>query len=116
MEANLPETEKKPEALNRLLDNTAEASKNARRIYIIYVSFLLYCALTVVSISDRQIILNDAVSLPILRMDVPLNGFFILAPSTSSDQGMVSLPIFLHKISQALDDLSVPVHEIEIRE
>jgi len=41
---------------------------------------LLYCALTVVSTSDRQIILNETVNLPILKIDVSLDGFFLLAP------------------------------------
>jgi hypothetical protein len=78
---NIPaKSKKKPEAPSWLLENIAEASKNARTIYFLFVGFLVYCGLTVVGIKDRQIILNDAVSLPILRMDVPLNGFFILAP------------------------------------
>jgi len=63
-----------------LLENIAEASKNARAIYFLFIGFLVYCGLTVAGITDRQIILNDTVSLPIIRMDVPLNGFFILAP------------------------------------
>jgi uncharacterized protein YjbI with pentapeptide repeats len=73
-------SKKKPEAPSWLLENIAEASRNARTIYFLFIGFLVYCGLTVVGITDRQIILNDAVSLPIIKMDVPLNGFFILAP------------------------------------
>jgi uncharacterized protein YjbI with pentapeptide repeats len=70
----------KPKAPDWLIENIAEASKNARRIYFLYIGFLGYCALTVVSTSDRQIILNETVNLPILKIDVSLNGFFLLAP------------------------------------
>lgn len=65
---------------SRLSQNVTEASKNARKIYFLYIGFLIYCALTVVGMSDRQIILNDAVHLPIIGMDVYLDGFFILSP------------------------------------
>jgi hypothetical protein len=70
----------KPKAPEWLIENIAEASKNARKIYFLYIGFLAYCALTVVSTSDRQIILNETVSLPILKIDVSLDGFFLLAP------------------------------------
>lgn len=66
--------------ISRLSQNVTEASKNARKIYFLYIGFLIYCALTVVGMSDRQIILNDAVHLPIIGMDVYLDGFFILSP------------------------------------
>ncbi len=74
------ESKEKLKAPSRLFNNITEASKNARKIYFLYVGFLIYCALTVVSISDRQIILNETVSLPIINMDVSLDGFFILCP------------------------------------
>ena len=83
------ESKKKPEATEWLFANIAEASKNARKIYFLFIGFLVYCGITVVGTSDRQIILNDAVSLPILRMDVPLNGFFILAP-------MIAIFVFIY--------------------
>lgn len=66
--------------VSRLSQNVTEASKNARKIYFLYIGFLIYCALTVVGTTDRQIILNDAVHLPIIGMDVYLDGFFILSP------------------------------------
>ena len=60
-----------------LIENIAEASKNARQIFILLIGLYAYCALTVVSTTDEQIILNDMARLPILNIDVPLNGFFI---------------------------------------
>lgn len=73
-------SKKEPETHVWLFENIAEASKNARKIYLLYVGFLIYCILSVISTTDKQIILNDKVSLPILNIDVPLNGFFLLAP------------------------------------
>jgi len=70
----------KPQAPNWLINNIAEASRNARKIYFLYIGSLVYCALTIVSTSDRQIILNEKARLPIVNLDVSLNGFFILSP------------------------------------
>ena len=74
------ESNKKLKVPSWLLEKINEASKNARKIYFLYIGFLIYSAITVVSTSDRQIILNDSVRLPILKMDVSLDYFFILAP------------------------------------
>jgi uncharacterized protein YjbI with pentapeptide repeats len=74
------EPKEAPEPPKWLLTNISEATKNARKIYFIYLSFLSYCALTIVSTTDRQIILNEKVHLPILRVGVSFYGFFILAP------------------------------------
>jgi uncharacterized protein YjbI with pentapeptide repeats len=70
----------RPEAPEWLISNIAEASQNVRNIYVLYIGFLAYCGLTVASTTDRQLILNEPVSLPLLKVDVSLNGFFILAP------------------------------------
>jgi len=63
-----------------LLDNIAEASKNARGIYLLYIGFLAYCALTIISTTDRQIFLNEGVHLPVIEVNISLVGFFLIAP------------------------------------
>ena len=68
------------EAPEWIIENIAEASKNARNIFFIYASFLAYCVLTVVSTTDRRIILNETAKLPIINVEVSLTGFFITAP------------------------------------
>jgi len=69
------------EELNWRIENIAEASKNARTIYFIYIVFLVFCALTLFSTTDRQLILNDStVRLPLINLDLSLNGFFLVAP------------------------------------
>lgn len=73
-------TEEKPEAPSWLIETIAEASKNARTVYVLYVSFLAYCALTAVSTTDRQIVLNEGASLPVIGVEVPFNVFIVAAP------------------------------------
>ena len=74
------EEEGKPEAPDWLFENITEASKLARRIYLVYISFLLYTAVTAAGITDRQLLLNENVTLPILKTTMPLTGFCVLAP------------------------------------
>ncbi|MEE9553551.1 MAG: pentapeptide repeat-containing protein [candidate division Zixibacteria bacterium] len=70
----------RPEAPDWLIENIAEASKNTRKIYLLYLGFLAYCALTVFGTNDRTLILNEPAHLPIINVGVPLEGFFIVAP------------------------------------
>lgn len=49
-------------------------------VFLIYTALLVYLSLTVINISDRQIIIDRAVTLPILNVDIALNGFFISVP------------------------------------
>ncbi len=96
--------ETRPEAPNWLLDNIAEASKNARKIYLLYIGFLAYCALTVVSTTDRQIVLNEPARLPIINVEVALNGFFLLSPLLAIFV-FIYFQIYLNKLKRLTDDL-----------
>ena len=89
MTNELKDRKKRKKPPDWLIENIAEASKNARKIYFLYIGFLAYCALTVFSTSDRQIILNETARLPIVNLDVSLNGFFILAP-------VIAILVFLY--------------------
>src|SRR5262245_38732908 len=56
---------------------------SAVRVSTIWVSFLLfglYLVVTVGNITPRQLLLEDPVKLPVLNIDLPLIGFFFLAP------------------------------------
>ena len=64
-------------------DYCIEASKQARITWGIYLGFLAYSVLTIAGSSDRQIVLNKVVHLPIINSEVPLSGFFIVAPLLS---------------------------------
>lgn len=78
---NLHSVAQKPEAPEWLIENIAEASKNARTMFFVLVGFLAYCLITIITISDRQIILNELVDLPIIDQKVSINGFFVTSPS-----------------------------------
>jgi len=106
--------DQKPQAPKWLIDNIAEASKNARKIYFLYVSFLAYCALTVVSTSDRNIILNEQAHLPIVNLDVSLNGFFIVAPMMSI-LIFVYFQLYLQRLKGLTDDLRTNYAQTEKR-
>ncbi len=84
--------------------NVEETSKNARRIYILYLTFLAYCSLTIFGTSDRDIILNSKVFLPIIGRDVSLYGFFILAPVLIV-LVFLSLQIYVHRLKGIITDL-----------
>lgn len=73
-------SKKEPKAPEWLFANIAEASKNARKIYFLYIGFLFYCAFTVFGTPDRYIILNEKIKMPILNIDIPLIGFMLMAP------------------------------------
>jgi len=70
----------KPNPPDWLFENIAEASKMAKRVYAIYLSMVLYTVVTIVSISDMQILLNSGVKLPILQVDVPLSVYTWCTP------------------------------------
>jgi uncharacterized protein YjbI with pentapeptide repeats len=73
-------TKKKQEPPSWLIKNISEASVNARKIYFIYLSIIAYFTLTIISTTDRQIILNEKTHLPLLNVDVSFFGFLIIAP------------------------------------
>ncbi|KKL59216.1 hypothetical protein LCGC14_2217560, partial [marine sediment metagenome] len=94
----------KPEAPDWLFNNIAEASKNARSIYLLYLGFVSYCLLTAFGTTDRQIFLNEQVSLPIIKVDVSLYGFFIVAPIIAIFI-FLYLQLYLGRLKGLLSDL-----------
>lgn len=114
MENTPSENQNKPEAPDWLIENIAEVSKNARKLYFVYIGFLAYCALTVVSTTDRQIILNETTRLPILNVEVSLNGFFILAPLISIFF-FVYFQLYLQRMKGLITDLRTNYSPVEKR-
>ena len=62
------------------LDNIAELSKMTKRLYLLYVSAVMYCLLVVFGTTDRQIIMNEPVQLPVLSYGLPLSAFLVIGP------------------------------------
>jgi hypothetical protein len=71
------------EAPDWFYENFATLCHAARSIHIVYVGFLVYCALTIRSTSDRQIVLNEGAHLPLLNVDIPFSIFLISAPAAA---------------------------------
>lgn len=63
-----------------LFSNLAEAIKNARKQYLIYIGIISYCALSILTTTDRQIVLNEGIQLPIINLNVPVFAFYIISP------------------------------------
>lgn len=106
-----PKKEKNPEWI---IDNIAEASRNARAIYLLFIGFLAYCAITVVNTKDRQLILNETAHLPIVNLDVPLNGFFLLAPLIAI-LVFIYLQLYIQRLKGLIADLRTNYPPVEKR-
>ena len=105
----------KPDAPKWLLDNIADASKNTAKIYLFYMGLLAYCALTVVSTNDKQLILNNAtVHLPFININVSLIGFFIIAPLLLIIV-FIYFQLYLIRVRRLISDLRTKYDEIEER-
>jgi len=94
----------KPKAPRWIFENIAEASKKASRIYTVFLSVLAYCAITVVSTTDRQLLLNEPVRLPLINVEVSLAGFFVLSPIISI-LIFVYLQLYFHRIKGLIEQL-----------
>ncbi len=94
----------KKEPPDWIFDNIAEASKKARRIYTIYVSLRAYCGITVVSTTDLQLVLNLPARLPIINIEVSLEGFYLIAPILCI-LTFVYLQLYLHRIKGLITQL-----------
>jgi uncharacterized protein YjbI with pentapeptide repeats len=70
-----------PEAPEWIFQNIAEASKMAKSISFIYLSLLCYTIITVGTITDRQLLLNKSILLPILQVNLPVQVFAFIAPT-----------------------------------
>ncbi len=97
-----------------IIANIAEASKNAQQVFLVLVALLIYCAITITSTSDRQIVLNSTVQLPLLSCNVSLAGFFILAPALSV-LVFAYLQLYLQRLKGLIHQLRTEYLPIEPR-
>jgi len=64
-------------SLERALNSSAE---RVSTIWISFIIFALYLAIATGVTTHRQLLLEEPVKLPVLSIDLPLVGFFVLAP------------------------------------
>jgi uncharacterized protein YjbI with pentapeptide repeats len=63
-----------------LLDALNATSQASRTTWVFFVSFLAYAFVAVSSVSHTDLLLNRAVKLPILQIEVQLTSFFVVVP------------------------------------
>jgi uncharacterized protein YjbI with pentapeptide repeats len=63
------------------LADAFETSKAAGQIYLLYMSFLAYCVLSVITTSDKDVITDAPIVLPLTNKAVSAHLFFVLAPA-----------------------------------
>ena len=56
------------------------SSVRVSTIWVSYILFGLYLVITAGNITHRQLFLQNPIKLPVLSVDLPLAGFFFLAP------------------------------------
>src|SRR5215813_13000286 len=79
----------KPQASPFLLSSLLETSKSASQAYLLYMTFLAYCSLTIFTTSDAQIMLNESMILPLINLPVSSRIFLGVAP-------IIAIGLFIH--------------------
>jgi len=71
-----------PTEFDKLTEALKDSSAHGARQMTVFVLFLVYMLITVAATTDRQFFLPDSkVTLPVLTVELPLEGFFIVAPA-----------------------------------
>lgn len=65
--------------MNKTTYNHDEVSKNIQGILVLIISYGLFCAL-VLGISDGNLIESKSLTIPFAGVNIPIDGFFIVAP------------------------------------
>lgn len=89
---------------DRLHANIAEASKQARSIFLIYLLFVAYCFLALAGLSDVDLFSEPSMRLPIIGVDIGLLSFFYAGPLLAVGF-FVYFNLYLHRLSRLLDEL-----------
>ena len=67
---------KPTEPENWRIDEVVNGRGRARRDFLALIGCCAYCFLTAIHTTDRDIVLNAEVELPVAGVDVPMTGFF----------------------------------------
>ena len=79
---DLDEQKSQPEGVGfeALLESANEASRRCRTVYLTFLLVAVYFALIVGSTTDEQLLRGTAITLPILNVNLPIVGVYIVAP------------------------------------
>jgi hypothetical protein len=58
-----------------------DASSKASALWIAFITFELYLAIAFGAVTHRDLFLENPINLPVLNVDLPLVGFFVVAPT-----------------------------------
>ncbi len=67
-------------ALEVLRDSITEAATRARGLWLGYIALMTYLAISIGAVTHRDLLFESPVRLPVLNVDLPLLGFFAVAP------------------------------------
>jgi uncharacterized protein YjbI with pentapeptide repeats len=70
-----------PKDVGELQRSLNEAASKASVLWTTFVTFELYLAIAFGSVKHRDIFLETPIKLPVLNVDLPLVGFFVVAPT-----------------------------------
>jgi uncharacterized protein YjbI with pentapeptide repeats len=70
-----------PKDLGKLLKAVNDAAGKASVLWTTFVVFELYLAIAFGSVTHRSLFLEEPIKLPLLNVDLPLVGFFVVAPT-----------------------------------
>lgn len=79
------DTPSKPRAMDvedprELLDSANNAAGQARNAWMAFLGFLAYLIVAVGSVTHSDLLLDSPLRLPFVNVEIPLTGFFVLAP------------------------------------
>jgi uncharacterized protein YjbI with pentapeptide repeats len=70
-----------PKDVGELQKTLSDASAKAAVLWTTFITFELYLAIAFGSVTHRSLFLEDPIKLPLLNVDLPLVGFFVVAPT-----------------------------------
>jgi len=70
-----------PKDLGELQKALNEAAGKASVLWTTFITFQLYLAIAFGSVTHRDLFLENSIKLPLLNVDLPLVGFFVVAPA-----------------------------------
>ena len=96
--------------IDRLQAATETAASHVRNLYAAFLLFSLYLAVTIGSTTYEQLLRTGPVDLPIIGVELPLLGFYWVAPALFlllHFNLLIQLTLFagkLHRLDQAIED------------
>src|SRR5215469_3757020 len=70
-----------PKDLGELQKALNEAAGKASVLWTTFITFQLYLTIAFGSVTHRDLFLENSIKLPLLNVDLPLVGFFVVAPA-----------------------------------